>query len=378
MAPHSSMPASAPGSADLGIDVAAISDGLSHSIGFPVRHYHDPGIYALELARIFEGRWQYFCPVAMVAKPGDVMTGMIGNTPVVVTRDKDGQVHGLVNVCRHRGFRVVGDAERNCTRLYCRYHAWTYRLDGSLARAPDLESDTEFDKSEHGLRRIAVGIWGPAVFVNSDDSAEPLHTAMPELQEFSDRLGVDEDPENYILHDTHISEQKANWKLWTDNSVECYHCGSIHGESFNQAFVVETEGGVQSPVLHKGAIMSSVFEPQKPKGDGLRTSFYRSLHLFPGAHIVQHDDIMLMGRMVPTGPESCTYTGHYMRHKDTPEDRASEWVELYNKTFAEDAEVVELQQINLRSPNAMPFRYNPGREETSILTNKLIVQALAD
>ena len=85
-----------------------------------------------------------------------------------------------------------------------------------------------------------------------------------------------------------------------------------------------------------------------------------------------------MGRMVPTGPESCKYTAYYMRPKGSNPEKTSAWVELYNMTFNEDAEVVELQQINMRSPRAAPFRYVPAREETSILTNKMILDAIAE
>jgi phenylpropionate dioxygenase-like ring-hydroxylating dioxygenase large terminal subunit len=373
-----SVPRSAPNCTDLGVDIEEIRESLSKNIGFPTRHYHDPGIYELELARIFESRWQYFVPLALVSQPGDVVTGMVGRTPIVVTRDQSGQLHAMVNVCRHRGFRVVGSDEKGCKRLYCRYHAWTYRLDGTLMRAPNTENDSDFAVSDHGLRKISVGTWGPAVFVNTDPEAPSLNEAMPELWELSARLGFDEGYEGYVLHDTYTKQQAANWKLWTDNGVECYHCGPVHGESFNKAFAVDVVEGRQSPVIQMGPLLSSVFHPQKERVADLQTTFYRSILFFPGAHIIQQDDLMIMGRMVPTGPESCTYTAHYMRPKSADPEMASAWVGLYNKTFDEDAEVVELQQINLRSPKALPFRYIPSREETSILTNRMIADAIAD
>lgn len=378
MSSQRSTPFNKTGCAALGVDINGIREALARNTGFPVRHYHDADIYQLELSRIFEGMWQYFVPLALVAQPGDVATGFAGRTPIVVTRDQAGELHGMVNICRHRGFRVVSQDETGCKRLYCRYHAWTYRLDGSLLRAPNTETDPDFDRGDHGLRRISVDTWGQMVFVNTDPDTPPLREVMPELREMSVELGFNEDPGAYVLHDTYTKVNQANWKLWTDNGVECYHCGPVHGDSFNQAFAVEVIDGQQSPVIHKGTLLSSIFKAQPDRGIGLQATEYKSILFFPGAHIIQQNDIAVLGRMVPTGPETCTYTAHYLRPKGGDPAKTSAWVELYNRTFDEDAEVVGLQQINLRSPDAQPFRYIPAREETSILTNRMIVDAIAD
>src|SRR4029077_11193234 len=103
-----------------------------------------------------------------------------GHVPVVVTRDLAGELHGFVNVCRHRAHPVaLADGQRRA--LQCRYHGWIYELDGRLRRAPRCGRETGFDKAELGLVPIAVDRWRGFVFVNPDREARSLAAANPEL-----------------------------------------------------------------------------------------------------------------------------------------------------------------------------------------------------
>jgi phenylpropionate dioxygenase-like ring-hydroxylating dioxygenase large terminal subunit len=114
----------------------------------PFSWYSDPGIYRQEQAEIFAKSWLYAGPAHAVAKAGDFFRIDIGNVPVLVTRDRDGGLHAMVNVCRHRGAEVKLERSGNClSALTCHYHAWTYTLDGSLAFAPRARQEAGFDKA---------------------------------------------------------------------------------------------------------------------------------------------------------------------------------------------------------------------------------------
>ena len=93
--------------------------------------------------------------------------------PVVAVRDGEGELRTFVNVCRHRGAEVAVGAGHRET-LQCPYHAWTYGLDGCLRAAPRSDLEPGFDRSQFGLRPVAVDTWGPFVFVNRDLDAPPL------------------------------------------------------------------------------------------------------------------------------------------------------------------------------------------------------------
>lgn len=99
----------------------------------PYRLFTDPEIYKLEQERIFRGRsWNYLCLDVEIPKAGDYRTTVIGETPIIVTRDHEGEVHAMVNRCAHKGALVCLKKQDNVASLTCVYHAWNYGLDGQL------------------------------------------------------------------------------------------------------------------------------------------------------------------------------------------------------------------------------------------------------
>ena len=112
--------------------------------------YVDPGTFELEQQRIFSRTWQYVGHVGRVAAPGDFFTTQLGELPVVITRDEDGELHALRNVCCHRSAEVVLAPEGNRKTLQCHYHAWSYGLDGRLVGAPEISA-----RNRASARRIS-------------------------------------------------------------------------------------------------------------------------------------------------------------------------------------------------------------------------------
>ena len=122
----------------------------------------------LEQERIFRRSWQYVGVAADVAEPGTVLhVPRRRDVPVVVLRDREGELRAFVNVCRHRGHEIVSGCGRRET-LQCPYHAWTYGLDGSLRAAPRSDREPGFDAGDWSLLPVLVDTWGPLVFVNPD------------------------------------------------------------------------------------------------------------------------------------------------------------------------------------------------------------------
>src|SRR6185369_17998480 len=186
------------------------------------------------------------------------MTTSAGRTPVVVTRARDGELRAFLNVCRHRGFPVVEGAGKRET-LQCPYHAWTYNLDGSLRTAPRSDEEPHFPKDELGLRSVAVGTWGPFVFVNADREAEPLADALGSMPAQVAELGLDVD--NLVFHTRWEAEVAANWKIVCENFLECYHCQVAHPglaevlDVSPAAYALSTEGRLSSqrtPIRESG------------------------------------------------------------------------------------------------------------------------------
>jgi phenylpropionate dioxygenase-like ring-hydroxylating dioxygenase large terminal subunit len=206
-------------------EILAALDDLNQGHGLPSSWYHRPDVLDAELDRIFQENWVCVGATADVAEPGDQMPTHAGRTPVVLVRDLDGNLRAFVNICRHRAHPVAIE-RRNRKSLQCAYHAWTYALDGSLRGAPRSENEDCFDKACMGLRELAVDTWGPFVFVHCGTDPRPLELQLGELPELVSSCGVDLDRCEFWQRQD--APYPGNWKNYLDNSLECYHCPSVH------------------------------------------------------------------------------------------------------------------------------------------------------
>jgi choline monooxygenase len=175
-----------------------------------------------------------------VARPASFMAVETGaGLPVVITRDADGVLHGLVNVCRHRG----GPLASGCgaaRALSCAYHAWVYRLDGSLARASGMEGAEGFDPANHHLYPVSVATWARFVFVHPDPAAPPLD--LGPLAAAMDPHPVD----GYELAVREQHEREFNWKVLVENYSENFHTPFVHPSLIvaDWDYPIATEGAI--------------------------------------------------------------------------------------------------------------------------------------
>jgi phenylpropionate dioxygenase-like ring-hydroxylating dioxygenase large terminal subunit len=199
---------------------------LGQSRMLPREAYVDAGVFAWE-HRHFFGGWVCAGRTADVAAPGDQRAVSLGDSGVLLTRDEQGVLHGFANVCRHRGHELLPcGANAHKRAIVCPYHAWTYRLDGSLQVAPSFEKVDDFDPSGLGLLELPVQEWHGWVFVDRSGSAGA----------FAHHVGALEDivapysPGGLRTLVRHDYEVAANWKIIVENYQECYHCSMIHPE----------------------------------------------------------------------------------------------------------------------------------------------------
>ena len=106
-------------------------------IALEPRYYTDPSLEQAEQELIFERTWQLAGHVKSLPKPGSYLTAQAGTQPVLVVRDEENQLRAFKNVCRHRGSRLLSGSGQCKAAIRCRYHGWTYRLDGSLIGIPE-------------------------------------------------------------------------------------------------------------------------------------------------------------------------------------------------------------------------------------------------
>jgi phenylpropionate dioxygenase-like ring-hydroxylating dioxygenase large terminal subunit len=262
----------------------------------PYGWYTDPEILRQEQERIFRTAWQYVGHTGQLAQPGYFATHL-GPKPVVVTRDRDGVLRAFVNVCRHRGFALAEGEQRRET-LQCPYHAWTYGLDGSLRAAPRSEEEQHFPQEELGLVPVAVDTWGPFVFANAHPDAEPLSQALGSLPTQVAELGLDVD--SLVHHSRWEAEIEANWKIVSENFLECYHCQVAH-PAFSElidvspeAYVLSTDGRLST---QHGPLRTVTPEDELPRAQFHFLWPNLGINIFPGRPNIS------IGPIVPRTPD---------------------------------------------------------------------------
>ena len=135
--------------------MASLDAVASPPAGLEPRFYQDPEVLALEDERIFSRTWQFVAHVAQLSEPGRYLTASAGSQPVLVLRDPEGELRAFRNVCRHRGSQLLSGSGECGKAIRCRYHGWTYRLEGDLIGVPEARSIPGLDKSALGLFPVA-------------------------------------------------------------------------------------------------------------------------------------------------------------------------------------------------------------------------------
>ena len=211
---------------------AAIWPALDYS-RVPYRLYHDADVYEREQECIFGGPvWNYLGLDVELPEPGDFRATYVGETPVIVNRDANGEVHAFVNRCAHRGALVRREMAGNAKEHVCIYHQWCYGLDGGLTAIPFRRGirgkgglNPSFDMTAHGLRRLTVAALNGVLFGTLADDAEPLETYLgPAVVAHVRRLF---DREVRVLG-YNRQRIRANWKLYAENTRDNYHASLLH------------------------------------------------------------------------------------------------------------------------------------------------------
>ncbi|HXK22845.1 MAG TPA: aromatic ring-hydroxylating dioxygenase subunit alpha [Myxococcota bacterium] len=192
----------------------------------PAGPYYRADYFELEREAVFGRTWLQIGHESELPEPGCFIVRPLefARASILVVRGRDGAIRAFHNVCTHRGTQLVEESGGRRPLFSCRYHGWSFGLDGELRSAPDFER-FYVEKSRCGLPRVAVDVCAGLIFVNLDPS--PAQG----LREFLGPLA----PQLETLHvaratgfSEYVYEIDANWKLTYDNFQENYHLRFIH------------------------------------------------------------------------------------------------------------------------------------------------------
>jgi len=193
-----------------------------------------------EREQIFRKVWLNVGRVEQIPCPGDyfVKDLAICNTSVLVIRGKDGKVNAFHNMCSHRGNKIAWDSGGTCRLFTCKFHGWSYALDGRLTFVPDEERFFGLPKESLGLTPVAVDVWEGFIFINVDPT--PQETLRDYLGELGAGLAGYPFSELSATSTSWTTEVKANWKVIKDAFQEVYHVAFLHRRSIPDSFTSKT------------------------------------------------------------------------------------------------------------------------------------------
>jgi phenylpropionate dioxygenase-like ring-hydroxylating dioxygenase large terminal subunit len=234
MSHAATLPGTAPTSGQIAL-AQAIAEGCSRTnrgiTTVPATVYTDPDHWAREQATLFDCRPQVLCPSALLPDVNMAVPHDATGRPLLITRDGDGTAHVFLNVCRHRGTRLIeGSAVQCAKRMTCPYHAWTYATDGRLLALPRPDAFPGLDKGDYGLVELESCEAGGLIWYAPQGGAD-----------FSLARELGSDFDAFAMADHHLfarrsHEVASNWKLIMDAFLESYHVARLHAATIGPFF----------------------------------------------------------------------------------------------------------------------------------------------
>lgn len=193
------------------------------------RMYTDPEIFELEMTKIFEKTWVWVAHESELPKAGSFKSTHVGRQPVIVSRDRKGNIHTLLNRCRHRGASVCEKRSGTTNGFTCPYHAWSYGLDGTLRGIPYPDGyEDVMGKEGMGLKKLRTESYAGMVFATLDHDASPLEEFLGDAKLWMDRFFKQGGGYPVKVLGTHRFKFRGNWKIQLENTTDGYHFPIVH------------------------------------------------------------------------------------------------------------------------------------------------------
>src|SRR5262245_56422023 len=307
----------------------------------PVEHYISRQRFDAEL-RVMRRTLTPFCPSAALSEAGAYVARNAALTPILAVRGNDGKVRAFRNACRHRGVQLVDGT--GCKKaLTCRYHAWTYGLDGQLRGVPHEYGFPGLDKGNTGLVPVHTVEKHGLVFVNQDMTSDAAEQGIELIPDYFD--------ESWRLRATTELEFDFNWKIFVDGLLEGYHIRSTHADTFyprqyDNIKVCEYFGRNTRVSYPYRSIEK---QRARPAGERRATGALTQLnHLFPNVSVATFPTHMTMAVIEPLSVDRSRLITYFLANHDD-EDTFRKARDFVTEGTTEDREMGVAIQKGLAS-----------------------------
>ncbi|EEU37481.1 uncharacterized protein NECHADRAFT_51619 [Fusarium vanettenii 77-13-4] len=322
----------------------------------PASWYSSQEIYELERRAIFSKKWILVTHKLRFPESGSWIRYEEAGFQFFLVKNKDGKINGFHNICRHRAFPIVTKEQGQSSVLSCKYHGWSYGLNGQLAKAPGYLDMKGFDKTNNGL--FPIHVYEDAkgfIWVNLDASKKPEAWS----QDFHkiDQMSRHESFNFEDYHFDHTWEMSGdyNWKTLADNYNECYHCKTAHPDAGSvadlSAYKVDPKGG---NIEH----FANTTAKQEEEGLKIVSNYY-----FPNACMTVSPHFFYMMRCVPTSANHCSMEYEVYRHKNASDEDFTKIDEMFKRILSEDKWLCNNAQKNLNAGVFINGEMHPKMEQ---------------
>jgi methanesulfonate monooxygenase large subunit len=345
------------------------------------RVYTDQTTFQLERERIFYRVWNFVCHESEIAAPGDFVTTTVAGQPIIICRNKNGDIKAFYNTCRHRAAQVVPEPRGHKRNFVCFYHLWAYDLDGQLMNAPEADAyktsycPAGLEREKIGLVPIRVESKHRLVFVCLDEDTPGLTEFLGSI---ADQLEFPFSSPDVQAEIVWTKTMNANWKMQPENSRDGYHAPLLHrrlrGVSQPRPYKLHPGGhavqhlsldyaagrklGTLDGILIERPELADAFMAHPLPGQTLEDPS-RIVTLFPDTLIAIRYSTLVIDRQIPIDANHTVFESRYVFLKDDAPDikelRKQHWA-LYwapdSGNMAEDWAAWEAQQRGVQSIGA--------------------------
>lgn len=357
--------------------IESLNQPTPTAVCLPNAAYTSRDFFDYEREVIFQGHWVFAAVGAQIPKRGDVLPVNIAGWPVLLVRNRSGQVRAFHNVCRHRGLQLVSNPQNGCPMLVCPYHSWTYTLDGELKKTPhfgghDVHTAPSLDTAEYGLNAIRCELWHDLIFLDFSGAAPALAERMAPLDERWQAYDF-----SLLRHGgAETFDPQTNWKLAIENFVESYHLPWTHPGLNGYSRMQDHFNMVEAGYLGQGSRAYNAElagHPDLPLFPGLpeaRQTLAEYPCVMPNLMLGIHPSYLFVFGLLPVAPDQTREVFHFYfvgdeALSDELAVQRQHVMHAWKSINWEDITMIEAMQRGRASPGYRGGRFSPYHEVTT-------------
>src|SRR6056297_3654303 len=355
-------------------DLSNVRANVETANGLPNAHYIDPAIFDEEKQAVLFSQWTGLAVASDVPEPGDAVPLTFLGMPLLLIRDKEGDVRVFQNICRHRGMILVDKPRKIEGAIRCPYHSWCYSTKGKLVSTPHVggpgqNTHDAINRDTLGLNEVRSHVWRDVVWINVSGDTPAFDDAMSHI---IDRWSEFDLPLHHGGYDSRFTlELNTNWKLAVENYCESYHLPWVH-PGLNSYSRLEDHYNIEQPGRFSGQGTEVYRQVTNANGEpfpdfaGISAKWDTAaeyITVYPNVLFGVHRDHAFAIILLPDGPGRTVEHIHlYYAVPKSDSGLRQRNTQLWKTVFEEDIFVVEGMQRGRHATGFDGGRFSPAMD----------------